>query len=232
MLKFAVKDSGPGIPADRLNLLFKPFSQVDSSTTRRFGGSGLGLAICHRLVDLMQSRITVSSAVGIGSEFAFTIPVAVSAATERDRGSKAPFDLPFDQRFSELFPLRLLVAEDNPVNRKVILMTLAKLGYQADSACNGIEAVEYASRNPYDVLVLDIQMPEMDGLEAARQLHRVIQPGKLPYMVALTANAFTEDRAACLEAGMNEFLTKPLRIEEFTASLARGHAWRQAALGR
>jgi signal transduction histidine kinase/ActR/RegA family two-component response regulator len=231
LLRFAVKDTGPGIPADRLGLLFKPFSQVDSSTTRRFGGTGLGLAICHRLVDLMRSEITVSSVVGVGSEFAFTIPVAVSSASERERGSKTPFDLPFDHRFSELFPLRLLVAEDNPVNRKVILMTLAKLGYQADSVSNGVEAVDFASRNPYDVLILDVQMPEMDGLEAARRLHKIIEPAKLPYMVALTANAFTEDRAACLEAGMNEFLTKPLRIEEFTASLAKGHAWRQAARG-
>ncbi len=228
LLKFVVKDTGPGIPADRLNLLFKPFSQVDSSTTRRFGGSGLGLAICHRLIDLMQSRIIVTSEVGVGSEFSFTIPVAVSSAVEPESGSKPAHDLPFDQRFSKLYPLRVLVAEDNPVNRKVILMTLTKLGYQADSAANGVEAVEHACRKPYDVLVLDVQMPEMDGLEAARKLHKVIQPGKLPYMVALTANAFTEDRTACLEAGMNEFLTKPLRTEEFTASLARGYAWRQA----
>jgi signal transduction histidine kinase/CheY-like chemotaxis protein len=228
LLKFAVRDTGPGIPADRLKVLFKPFSQVDSSTTRRFGGSGLGLAICHRLVDLMQSRIVVSSEVGTGSEFSFTLPVAVSKSVEPDGGSKAAHDLPFDARFSKLFPLRVLVAEDNPVNRKVILMTLTKLGYQADSATNGVEAVACATSVMYDVLVLDVQMPEMDGLEAARRLHKAIQPGKLPYMVALTANAFTEDRTACLEAGMNEFLTKPLRIEEFTASLARGHAWRRA----
>jgi signal transduction histidine kinase/ActR/RegA family two-component response regulator len=230
MMKFAVKDTGPGIPADRLNLLFKPFSQVDSSTTRRFGGSGLGLAICHRLVDLMQSHIIVTSEVGVGSEFSFTIPVAVSAAAEPENAPNPAHDLPFDHRFSKLYPLRILVAEDNPVNRKVILMTLTKLGYKADSAVNGVEAVDQACSNPYDVLVLDVQMPEMDGLEAARRLHKVIQPGKLPYMVALTANAFTEDRTACLAAGMNEFLTKPLRIEEFTASLARGHAWRQANL--
>jgi signal transduction histidine kinase/ActR/RegA family two-component response regulator len=232
MMRFAVKDTGPGIPADRLNLLFKPFSQVDSSTTRRFGGSGLGLAICHRLVDLMQSQIIVSSEVGVGSEFSFIIPVAVSDAEEPEGEAKPANDLPFDQRFSNLYPLRVLVAEDNPVNRKVILMTLTKLGYQVDSAVNGVEAVERATRVSYDVLVLDVQMPEMDGLEAARRLHLAIQPSRLPYMIALTANAFTEDRTACLEAGMNEFLTKPLRIEEFTASLARGHAWRRANLAK
>ena len=117
------------------------------------------------------------------------------------------------------------------MNLKVILMTLKKLGYRADSACNGLEAVECATRVPYDVLVLDVQMPEMDGMEAARKLHQVIPAAKMPYIIALTANAFTEDRTACLEAGMHEFLTKPLRIEEFTASLAKGHAWRQPAPG-
>jgi signal transduction histidine kinase/ActR/RegA family two-component response regulator len=226
VLRFAVKDTGPGIPADRINLLFKPFSQVDSSTTRRFGGSGLGLAICHRLVGLMQSQIIVTSEVGVGSEFCFTIPVAVTASAEPASAPKASNDHPFDRSFSKLYPLRVLVAEDNPVNRKVILMTLTKLGYGADAAVNGVEAVDRACRSTYDVLVLDVQMPEMDGLEAARRLHKAIPPAELPYMIALTANAFTEDRTACLEAGMNEFLTKPLRIEEFTASLARGHAWR------
>jgi signal transduction histidine kinase/ActR/RegA family two-component response regulator len=228
MLRFAVKDTGPGIPPDRLDRLFKPFSQVDSSTTRRFGGSGLGLAICHRLVDLMQSRIVVASEVGVGSEFSFVIAAAVSESVESD-GAKPAQHLPFDREFSRLFPLRILVAEDNPVNLKVVLMTLRKLGYEADSAGNGREAVEQATRVPYDVLVLDVQMPEMDGMEAARKLHEVIPPGKMPYIIALTANAFTEDRTACLEAGMNEFLTKPLRIEEFTASLATGHAWRRQA---
>jgi signal transduction histidine kinase/ActR/RegA family two-component response regulator len=231
LLRFAVKDTGPGIPADRLDRLFKPFSQVDSSTTRRFGGSGLGLTICHRLVDLMQSRITVTSEVGVGSEFSFVIAVAVSDSVEGDAGAKPAQHLPFDREFSRLFPLRVLVAEDNPVNLKVILMTLKKLGYEADSACNGREAVQYATGVPYDVLVLDVQMPEMDGMEAARKLHQVMPPGNLPYIIALTANAFTEDRTACLEAGMNEFLTKPLRIEEFTASLAKGHAWRRRSSG-
>jgi len=132
-----------------------------------------------------------------------------------------------DRSFSETYPLRLLVAEDNPVNRRVILMTLEKLGYHADAVCNGREAVESATSKAYDMLILDIQMPEMDGLEAARRIQSAIPADKLPYMVALTANAFTEDRTACLAAGMNEFLTKPLRIDDFSASLARGHAWRR-----
>jgi CheY-like chemotaxis protein len=231
MLTFAVKDSGIGIPSDRIDRLFKPFSQVDSSTTRRFGGTGLGLAICQRLVEMMQGRISVSSIDGIGSSFIFTLPaeltgVSFGAAAPAEKA--APVVL-LDKTFAENHPLRLLVAEDNPVNQKVILMTLAKLGYRADAVCNGLEAVECGSRKTYDMLVLDMQMPEMDGLEAAQTLRRTIPAESMPYMVALTANAFTEDRTACLAAGMNEFLTKPLRIEDFSAALARGHAWRKAS---
>jgi signal transduction histidine kinase/ActR/RegA family two-component response regulator len=231
MLTFAIKDSGIGIPSDRIDRLFKPFSQVDSSTTRRFGGTGLGLAICQRLVEMMQGRISVSSIAGVGSSFIFTIPAELSGVTfgvAAPAEKAAPVVL-LDKTFAENHPLRLLVAEDNPVNQKVILMTLAKLGYRADAVCNGLEAVECGSRKAYDMLVLDMQMPEMDGLEAAQTLRRTLPAENMPYMVALTANAFTEDRTACLAAGMNEFLTKPLRIEDFSAALARGHAWKKAA---
>jgi CheY-like chemotaxis protein len=229
-LRFAVKDSGIGIPADRIDRLFKPFSQIDSSTTRRFGGTGLGLAICQRLVEMMQGRISVSSVDGKGSSFNFTLPAELSgvSCTSAPAEKAAPVLL-LDRTFSEAHPLRLLVAEDNPVNQKVILMTLAKLGYRADAVCNGLEAVECGSRTTYDMLILDMQMPEMDGLEAAETLRKVIPVENMPYMVALTANAFTEDRTACLAAGMNEFLTKPLRIEDFSAALARGYAWKKAA---
>jgi signal transduction histidine kinase/FixJ family two-component response regulator len=230
LLTFAVKDSGIGIPQDRIDRLFKPFSQVDSTTTRRFGGTGLGLAICQRLVEMMQGRISVSSVEGVGSSFIFTIPAELSGVScgAAPAEKAAPVVL-LDKTFAEAHPLRLLVAEDNPVNQKVILMTLAKLGYRADAVCNGLEAVECGSRKAYDMLVLDMQMPEMDGLEAAQTLRRTIPAEDMPYMVALTANAFTEDRTACLAAGMNEFLTKPLRIEDFSAALARGHAWKKAS---
>ena len=227
MLEFTVKDSGMGIPADRLDRLFKPFSQVDSSMTRRFGGSGLGLAICQRLVEMMQGQISVTSVEGVGSSFIFSIPLEVSGVSCGQGATKPAPVMHHDRSFSETYPLRLLVAEDNPVNRRVILMTLEKLGYHADAVCNGREAVESATSKAYDMLILDIQMPEMDGLEAARRIQSAIPADKLPYMVALTANAFTEDRTACLAAGMNEFLTKPLRIDDFSASLARGHAWRR-----
>lgn len=360
-LTFVVEDSGIGIPADRMDRLFKSFSQVDASTTRRYGGTGLGLVISQRLVELMGGRIGVTSETGRGSRFDFSIPAEV-ADTERNRAESAissglhsrrvlvvddnsvsrrvlerqlgswgltvtsaesgpeaiqrfeagegfdlmlldrdmpdmpglpmidalaarpatkvppvilliprsssselsracivthlskpvrPRDLyaavvavldrqaikapvteppvsPFDRDFARRHPLRVLVAEDNFVNRKVILTMLERLGYAAEAVTNGREVLHRLARQPWDLVLMDIQMPEMDGLEATRRIRAVAPDDSPPYILALTANAQKEDQLACLAAGMQDYLSKPVQTEPLIAAMARAYAWLHA----
>jgi PAS domain S-box-containing protein len=353
-LHFAVRDTGIGIPTDRLSRLFESFSQVDASTTRRYGGTGLGLAISKRLSELMGGTIWVESQVGKGSTFHFTIqaeqaPGAAPAdqhgpppqlrgrrvlivddnATNRrilvrqaeswgmlarDTASPAqalewirrgdPFDLAildmqmpemdgvvlaeeigryrdvralplllltspgpreevrgsvefaasltkpikpsqlYDtlmsvlgatpagvqaaaspegpvERLAEGLPLRILVAEDNLVNQQLALLVLQKLGYRADVTANGLEALQALEREPYDVVLMDVQMPTMDGLEATRRIHQRWPEGRRPHVIAATASAMQEEREACLAAGMDDYLSKPIRVDELAAALRR-----------
>ncbi|HSL50429.1 MAG TPA: GAF domain-containing protein [Candidatus Deferrimicrobiaceae bacterium] len=362
-LTFTVRDTGIGIPADRLGRLFQSFSQVDASTTRRYGGTGLGLAISQRLTELMGGKIGVTSEVGTGSEFHFTIPAVATEvpvpvrrdlsgvqpslrdklvlvvddnATNRrivtahlgnwgmpSRASESPLEalgwiragerfdvaildmhmpemdgvalahairqlpagssLPLilftslgrreahaeDEGFaaylhkpikpSQLFdalvsvvadqpvhvaargaarseldpemarrhPLRVLLAEDNAVNQKVALRILAQMGYRADVAANGIEAIEAVERQTYDVVLMDVQMPELDGFEASREINRR-WPAARPRIVAMTANAMQGDRELCVAAGMDDYVAKPIRVEELVAALERSPAHRDA----
>jgi PAS domain S-box-containing protein len=220
-LRTAVKDSGIGIPADRVERLFQPFSQVDSSTTRRFGGTGLGLAISQRLAELMGGTIDVKTAEGEGSTFTLRVsfrraeaPVdAALAELPRDGASAARAAGP---------SLRLLLAEDNTVNQFVQLRMLRQLGYDCALATTGIELVEALAKAEYDLVLLDVQMPEMDGIEAARELRR--RGFSRVRLVALTADVTTETRQACLEAGIDEFLSKPLKLDALAAVLARAEA--------
>ncbi len=358
-LAFAVQDTGIGIPPEALPRLFRSFSQVDASTTRRFGGTGLGLAISKRLAELMGGAMSVESAEGKGSTFSFTIVVGTVAgkpkpyqpsgrpqlagrrllivddnATSRrilstlatgaglmsraaasgrealgwlDEG--AAFDVAIldmqmpdmdgvmlaqeirKRRNAEQLPLvllssvgqregsapmrawfgamltkpakpaqifdalgallmraaepeeragaaavaaasaalrpeRVLLAEDNRVNQKVALLMLQKLGYRADVAANGREVIEAVGRQKYDVILMDVQMPEMDGLEATVELHKRVPRAEWPWVIALTANAMTGDRERCFAAGMNDYLTKPIRQEELAAAFARAKAER------
>jgi PAS domain S-box-containing protein len=363
-LTFTVRDTGIGIPADRLSRLFQSFSQVDASTTRRYGGTGLGLAISQRLTELMGGKIGVTSLVGTGSEFHFTIPAVATEvpvplrrdlsgvqpslrdkrvlvvddnATNRrivtahldnwgmpSRASESPLEalgwiqagerfdvaildmhmpemdgvalahairqlpagspLPLilftslgrreahaeDEGFaaylhkpikpSQLFdalvsvvadqpvhvaaraaarseldpemarrhPLRILLAEDNVVNQKVALRLLAQMGYRADVAANGLEAIEAVERQTYDVVLMDVQMPELDGFEASREINRR-WPAARPRIVAMTANAMQGDRELCVAAGMDDYVAKPIRVEELVAALGRSPAHRDAA---
>ncbi|KAI9132592.1 DAHL domain-containing protein [Acaryochloris sp. CCMEE 5410] len=353
LFQFAVKDTGIGIPEDRLNRLFQSFSQVDSSTTRKYGGTGLGLAISKRLCELMGGKIWVDSEIGIGSTFSFTIAAPIvdtfdcapihdlaplkgqrllivddnltnrkiltifadiwgmhsqsapsgPAALELLRG-RSSFDLavvdmqmpemdgltlarrihglqkykdlplvmlsslgveaistPMDKSLfyailnkpiqeaqlsailvravtrqsentqnSELDrpqpstnskTLHLLLAEDVVVNQKVALLILKQLGYEADVANNGKEVLEALHRQPYDVVLMDLQMPEMDGLTASRAIQETWSPEARPYIIALTANAMQGDREKCLEAGMQDYVSKPIRSEELKAALER-----------
>jgi CheY-like chemotaxis protein len=359
-LSFSVRDTGIGIPPDRIDRLFESFSQVDASTARRYGGTGLGLAISKRLTEMMGGAMSVSSRVGHGSEFRFTVraPSAEGAAVPRQelRGTqptldgkrvlvvddnetnrrilaayldrwgmavrttgsprealgwiragepfeaaildmhmpemdgvalareirehrtaralplllftslgrrelgadsvefvahltkpikpsrlfdalagalagqltrvekRAPSRLELDPGMAQRHPLRILLAEDNIVNQKLALRLLEQLGYRADVAANGLEAVAAIERQPYDLVFMDVQMPEMDGLEASREITQRWPADRRPRIVAMTANAMQGDRELCLAAGMDDYMSKPIRVEELVAALERGSA--------
>jgi signal transduction histidine kinase len=208
-LEFCVADSGMGIPAAQQELLFRPFSQVDSSIARRHGGTGLGLAISRGLVTAMGGRIWVRSEAGAGATFCFTLPTeaAPDVAEPADTGTA------FDTSLAQRAPLRILVAEDNSVNRKVVLAMLNRFGYDVDVALNGREAVDAARRQRYDVVLMDIQMPEMDGLDASRAI-LALDGAPPPRIIGLSANAMAEDVQAAKQAGMIDYLAKPVNPGE------------------
>ena len=356
LLKFEVRDTGPGIPTDRMDRLFQPFSQVDASITRHHGGTGLGLAIAKRLVEAMGGKIWVNSVAGTGSSFFFTLFTKATCSRRRvnfltssavlkdrqvlivddgeinrrilriqaERWGMIPqvFDKPtevlswleggpqvdlaildfqmpvvdgcqlareihsfdkykvlplillssslpsrgmgissldefavrlmkpikqadlfnalttalgkiktvtksirqdkiFDPAMAARLPLVILVAEDNIVNQKVAMGVLLQLGYQTDLVISGKEAVEAVERQKYDLLFMDLQMPDMDGLEATRLICSRMSPSERPYIVAMTANAMKEDRELCLSAGMDDYLSKPIRPDEIKAAIER-----------
>lgn len=224
VLAFEIRDSGIGIPADRLSRLFSAFSQVDSSTTRKYGGTGLGLAICERLVNLMEGTIVVSSTVGKGSSFLFTVRVEHSKpqllVLPGLQRKNTPATL--TEEFGQKNPLRILVAEDNLINQKLILRILHKLGYEPMVAVNGLEVLSLVMRYTFDVILMDIQMPEMDGLEATQAVRNCTI--SQPVIIAMTANAMQEDKEECLRIGMNDYLSKPIHIESLLTSLTRAAA--------
>ena len=218
-LHFAVQDSGIGLSADGRSRLFQRFSQADSSIASRYGGTGLGLAISRQLTELMGGSMDVESAgPGQGSRFHFDIPAPAVALDLLPARTAAPVEL--DPHMAERHPLRILLAEDNGVNQKLALRLLEHLGYRADLASNGREAVQSVARQAYDLLLMDVRMPEMDGLEATRQIIARWPSGQRPRIVAMTANALNGDRPQCLAAGMDEHLSKPLRVEALIATLA------------
>ncbi len=336
-IRFEIKDTGIGIPAEKIPLLFESFTQVDSSTSRKYGGTGLGLAITRKLVSLMQGTISVSSTPGKGSVFTFTLPATVSkkrqnpfSGAEKNlienrlivilddspirsksirttlemygfsaisgpeaeksdpdvlilpgekfgreaeiplkwkdipvvalnvpgreyRGQPKtenliPVSLPFrhfalaqavlqllartqpkpksekpgslDKELAEKFPLRLLLAEDNPVNQKLALNVLKKMGYAASVAENGLEVLKKLEEQDFDIILMDIQMPEMDGLEATRQI-RTLYPERPVKIIAMTANAMDGDREKCIDSGMDDYLSKPFKLTDVQELLIR-----------
>jgi len=222
-LKFSVKDSGIGIPSDQQSKLFGAFTQVDASTTRRYGGTGLGLAISQRLVGMMQGTITVTSHPGQGSEFVFEIPCRPADVTLPARRDESARPQIASEGLATRCPLKILVAEDNPVNQRLVCLILGRMGYQPATALNGVLVMEALSKEPFDLILLDVQMPEKDGLETAREIRANFAEAERPEMVALTANALDTDRTACLEAGMDAYLSKPIRIEPLANALEE--AW-------
>jgi signal transduction histidine kinase/HPt (histidine-containing phosphotransfer) domain-containing protein/ActR/RegA family two-component response regulator len=218
-IHFTVRDTGIGIPPDRQERLFKPFSQADSSMSRLYGGTGLGLAISQRLAERLGGRMWVESEVGRGSAFHFILRVRPGTAVPV-RDPTGVYDLSALQ-LAERVPLRILLAEDNSINQRVGLLLLERIGYRADVAGNGIEVLEALRRQPYDLILMDVQMPVLDGLETTRRIRAEFPPERQPRIVALTANVLREQREACLAAGMDDFVQKPVGFAELREALSR-----------
>jgi CheY-like chemotaxis protein len=228
-LRFAVSDTGVGLTPDEVGRLFQHFTQADASTTRRFGGTGLGLAICKRLVESMGGTIGVVSRKAEGSTFWFTVPAAPAELPH----PAAPVD-PSSGRGAEALSVargrapRVLLAEDNVTNQFLAKRLLTLLGCAVDVAANGHDAVELWTRQPYDVIVMDCQMPEMDGLAAAAEIRRREQkacggagertPPHVP-IIACSAGVTASERERCLSAGMDDFVPKPLSRDDLRRAL-------------
>jgi len=214
---FSVKDTGIGIPEDKMSRLFQSFTQIDSSTTRKYGGTGLGLAITKKLVEMMGGMIQAESELGKGSTFYFTI--LADAAVITPVSGKAEAQQEGYNGEDRNHVLRILLAEDNPVNQIVMLKMLNKLGYHADVAANGIEVIHSLELKPYDLILMDVQMPEMDGFEAAREIRKRWTSEDQPKIIAITAYALKGDREKCLAAGMDDYISKPVKLDELRAIL-------------
>ena len=214
-ITFNVKDTGIGISEEALTQLFKPFSQVNNTALRKYGGTGLGLSICKKLVEMMNGRIWAESKETEGSVFSFSLPLSV--ASENTAGDEKANS---NEEYKYV-PLEILLAEDNKMNQLIARKTFSKIGYNIDIADNGKVAIEMQAAKKYDIIFMDIQMPEMDGLEAAAFI--IKKDGEsAPPIIAMTANVLSEDEIKCKQAGMKDFISKPFTIERLENVI---HKW-------
>ena len=220
---FRIHDTGIGIPAERIDALFQVFSQVDNSTTRKYGGTGLGLAICKKVTDLMGGVISVESQPGKGTTFSVVLPLPAAPGT-----GVVPISSPIAAAAPQNgapppCPLAILLVEDIVTNQKVVQSILKRLGATCDVANNGVEALAAAQAKNYDLILMDVHMPEMDGFEATRQIRQCGAGGR-PRIVALTADVLKGEKEKCLEAGMDDYATKPVKIEVLRRVIEGGAA--------
>jgi signal transduction histidine kinase/CheY-like chemotaxis protein len=206
---FIIKDTGIGIPEQKISLLFDRFSQIETDRNRRYGGTGLGLAISKRLIESMNGRIWVQSKEGEGTTFYFTIKAkavpneVITALKEEEEKQGNVLNT----------NLKILVVEDNLINQKVITKVLERLGFSSDIANDGFEAIQMVKKKTYDLIFMDMEMPEIDGIEATQRIRSLFAHARPPIIVAMTANATTEDKTRCFEAGMKDFIAKPITLK-------------------
>ena len=229
--RFEVEDSGIGIAPQARDKLFSSFSQVDASTSRNYGGTGLGLVICKLLVEGMQGRIGFDSTEGVGSTFWFELPLPQVQASATPQAQDAPAPSAAPQASAAPAPAKgaVLLVEDHPVNQKLASVLLQRLGYSVELATNGAEGVAAAERQAFQVILMDVQMPVMNGFEATRSIRAGSGPNARTPIIALTANAMQSDKDACLDAGMDAFLTKPFNKEGLAECIERLIGGRQSA---
>ncbi|GEM_PF-4974744 len=237
LIEFAIKDTGIGISLEQMERLFKPFSQGDTSTTRNYGGTGLGLVISQRLTEMMKGKMWVYSRGNLGGNppenwqfssqinqdqgatFFFNIIVNQAKLSYQYKTFKPIKSDYVNQKIAQKIPAYILLAEDNIVNQKVAVYLLKKLGYSVDIANNGLEVLEVLKYQFYDIIFMDMQMPEMDGVMTTKSIRKHYPMYSQPYIIAMTANAMEGDRQICLDAGMNDYISKPIKKQDLINAL-------------